>query len=87
MPTTSNNLPADANSLIQFIFLHFVGPWPIFQFSNLFTIGRTPWTGDQSDTRPLPAHRTRETQNNSTQASMPQVGFEHTIPVFEREKS
>jgi hypothetical protein len=37
----------------------FVGPWPLFQFFDLFyTDGRTPWTGDQSIARPLPAHRT-----------------------------
>jgi hypothetical protein len=23
-------------------------PWPLFQFRNLYTVGRTPWTGDQS---------------------------------------
>jgi hypothetical protein len=25
----------------------FVGPWLLFQFLNLLTVGRTPWTGDQ----------------------------------------
>jgi hypothetical protein len=38
---------------------------------------------DQPITMPLPAHRTAQTQNNRTQTSMPQVGFEPTIPVFE----
>jgi hypothetical protein len=28
-------------------------------------------------------HRTAETQNESTQTSMPQVGFEPTIPAFQ----
>jgi hypothetical protein len=23
----------------------FVGPWLLFQFLNLYTVGRTPWTG------------------------------------------
>jgi hypothetical protein len=37
----------------------FVGPWPLLQFHNLFfyTVGRTPWTSDQSVARPLPTHR------------------------------
>jgi hypothetical protein len=36
---------------------------------------------------PLPTHRTTQTQNKSTQTSMPGVGFEPTIPVFERAKT
>jgi hypothetical protein len=43
--------------------------------------------GDQSVARPLPAHMTTQTQNNRTKTSMPQVGFEPTIPVFERAKT
>jgi hypothetical protein len=66
----------------------FVGPWPLFQFLDLFyTVGRTLWTGDQPVARPLPAHRTVRTQNKRTQTSMPQVGFEPTIPVFEQAKT
>jgi hypothetical protein len=42
----------------------FVGPWPLLQFRNLlYTVGRTPWTEDQPATRPLPTHRTTQTQN------------------------
>jgi hypothetical protein len=48
-----------------------VGPWPFFSFLILYTIGRTPWTGDQSITRPLPTHRTTQTQNKRTQTLMP----------------
>jgi hypothetical protein len=33
------------------------GPWPIIQFLNPYTVGRTPWTGDQ----PLATY----TQNNT----------------------
>jgi hypothetical protein len=43
----------------------FVGPWPLFQFLNpthRHTVGRTPWTGDQPVARPLPTHRTTQTQ-------------------------
>jgi hypothetical protein len=65
----------------------FVGPWPLFQFLNFYTVGRTPWTGDQTFTRPLPTHRTARTQNKLTQTSMPRMGFESTIPTFERAKT
>jgi hypothetical protein len=66
----------------------FVGPCPLFQFLDLlYTVGRTPWMGDQPVTRPLPAHRTPQTQNKCTQTSMPQVGFESTIPAFEQTKT
>jgi hypothetical protein len=34
-----------------------------FQFSDLFTIGRSPWTSDQLFARPLPKHRRAQTQN------------------------
>jgi hypothetical protein len=50
-------------------------------------VTRTPWTGDQPITRPLPACRTTQQQNKRTQTSVPQVGFEPTIPVFERAKT
>jgi hypothetical protein len=58
-----------------------------FSFLIFYTVGRTPWTGDQPVARPLPAHRTAQIQNKRTQKSMPQVGFEPTIPVFERAKT
>jgi hypothetical protein len=66
----------------------FVGPWPLFQFLDLFyTVDRTPWTGDQPIARPLPAHRTAQTQNRRKRISMLQIGFEPTLPVFERAKT
>jgi hypothetical protein len=37
------------------------GPSPLFQFHNLYTVGRTPWTGDQPVARPLPTQRTIRT--------------------------
>jgi hypothetical protein len=41
----------------------FVGPWPPIQFGTLFyTVGRTPWRENQAVTRPLPAHRTAQTE-------------------------
>jgi hypothetical protein len=67
----------------------FVGPWSPFQFRNLtYTDGRTPCTSDQPFARPLPAHRTTQTQKKTyTQTSMPRVGFEPTIPVLEWAKT
>jgi hypothetical protein len=59
----------------------------IFQFLNLYIVGRTPWTGDQPVSRPLSTHRTTQTQNKRTQTSMPLVGFEPTISVFEWAKT
>jgi hypothetical protein len=59
---------------------------------NLFrTVGRTPWMGDRPDARPLPTHtHTHRGKNNREKCghtSMPRVGFEPTIPVFERPKT
>jgi hypothetical protein len=59
------------------------GRWRLFSFLILYTVGRTPWAGDQLDARPLPTHRTTQIQNKRTQTAMPLVGFESTIPVFE----
>jgi hypothetical protein len=58
-----------------------------FSSQICYTVCRTPSTGDQSVTRPLPTHRRAQTQNKSTQTSMPQVGFETTISAFERSKT
>jgi hypothetical protein len=56
-------------------------------FLILYTVGRTPWTGDQPVARPLPKHRIPQTQNKRTQTYMPPVGFEPTITVLERAKT
>jgi hypothetical protein len=64
--------------------------WTLAAFSvswSYYTVGRTLWMGDQPVARQLPAHRTAETQNKRTQTSIPQVGFEPTIPVFEQAKT
>jgi hypothetical protein len=58
-----------------------------FSFLILYTVGRTPWTGDQPVTRLLPAHRTAQTQSKRTQTFMPQVGFEPPIPAFKQMKT
>jgi hypothetical protein len=73
-------------SLIYFIFFVIIR-WALASFSVfliLYTVGRTPWTGDQPFARQLPAHRTKQTQNNRTHPPMPPVGFEHTISLLEK---
>jgi hypothetical protein len=64
----------------------FVGPWPLFQFINLFTqsVGLLGRGISQSQGRYL---HTDITNNKRTQISMPEVRFEPTIPVFERTKT
>jgi hypothetical protein len=48
---------------------------------------RASLMGDQPVTRPLPKHRTTQTQNKHTLTSISRVGFEPTSPVFERAKT
>jgi hypothetical protein len=62
---------------------------PFFSFSVLYTVGRTPWTGDQPVARPLSTHRTTQTQNKSTKTytNMPREGFEPVIPAFQLVKT
>jgi hypothetical protein len=62
------------------------GPWPLFQFLNLYTVGRTLGRViSPSQGRYL--HRTTQTQNKRTQTSMHRVGFEPTIPAFQQAKT
>jgi hypothetical protein len=42
--------------------------------------------GDQLVARKLRTHRTTKTYNKRIQTSMPRMGFEPTIPAFERAK-
>jgi hypothetical protein len=63
-------------------FYSFSGLWPLIQFLNPYRVDRAPWTGNQPVARPLPTHR-----RTQTQIPMPRVGFEPTIPVFERAKT
>jgi hypothetical protein len=65
----------------------FVGPWTLFQVLKLFTQSVGPFGGDQTVARPLHAYRSAQSQNIRTETSMSQVGFEPTIPVFERTKT
>jgi hypothetical protein len=66
----------------------FVGSSPLlFSFLILHRVGRTPWTGDQSIAKPLHTHKTAQRENKRAQTTMPLVGFEPTILVFERAKT
>jgi hypothetical protein len=58
-----------------------------FGFVILYTVGRTPWTGDQPVARPLPTRRTTETQNKCTQTSMLEWDSNPRPPVFKRTKT
>jgi hypothetical protein len=69
------------------IYRSFMDLGRFFSFLIIYAVDRAPWTGDQPVVRPLPALGTAQTQNKRTQTSMPQVGFEPTIPVFERAKT
>jgi hypothetical protein len=44
----------------------FLGLGSFFSFLVLYTVSRTPWTGDQPLAGPLPTHRTTQTQNKLT---------------------
>jgi hypothetical protein len=53
------------NMCIFFFWMALQPLWALasFRFPDLFTIGTTPWTSDQLVARPLPKHRTAQTQN------------------------
>jgi hypothetical protein len=55
-----------------------------FRFRILYTVSRTPWTGDQPVTRLLPIHRTISTQNKHT--DMARIGFKPTTTMIKRAK-
>jgi hypothetical protein len=63
------------------------GPWLLFQFLNPYAVSRTALKGDQLIPRPLAGLRTTPTQNKRTQTSMPRLGFEPRIRVFEQAKT
>jgi hypothetical protein len=80
--------PESTVPLIISIYLYTYGYTALVDLGRFFgfTVGRTLWTGDQPLARPLPTHGTTQTQNKRTQTSMPQVGIEPAIPVFEQAK-
>jgi hypothetical protein len=49
-----------------------IGPWPsLMDFPIHRHFGRTPWLGDQSNTRPLTKHRTIQHRNTQTHIHAP----------------
>jgi hypothetical protein len=66
------SLHAQEKVYLCFIYSYFFFPLALqppcilafdFQFYDHFTDGRTPWTSDQLVAKPLPKHRTTQTQN------------------------
>jgi hypothetical protein len=60
------------------------GPWPLFQFPNLYTVGRTPWRGESAHRKAATYTQNNTNTNKRAQTSMPLAGFEPTIPALER---
>jgi hypothetical protein len=54
------------------------------ELHTLQAAGRTPWTDGQSCHMAAPYTGQTQTQKRSGQTSTSRVGFEHTIPMFER---
>jgi hypothetical protein len=64
-----------------------VGPWPLLQFLDLFTYSVELLDGGSARRKASTAQRTTQTQNKRTQTFMTWVGFEPTIPEFQRAKT
>jgi hypothetical protein len=79
--------PAQYLSIYLWLYNLLLDLGPFFSFLILYTVYKTPWTGDEPVARPLPTRRTTWTQNKHTQTSMPWEGFEPTTPAFERTKT
>jgi hypothetical protein len=60
--------------IYQCLYSPILGPGRLFRFVIRYTVCRTPWTGDQPVARPIPAHRTTQTQNKHTHTSVIRVG-------------
>jgi hypothetical protein len=79
VPNATNNNDPESVSVTSHphnFFLMTLQPlWTLaaFQFSDLFTIGRTPWTSDQLIARPLPKHRREQTQNKHIRVYTPNI--------------
>jgi hypothetical protein len=61
------------------------GPWPLFQFVNLGTVGLFGRGISPSQGHCL--HPEQQKQNKPTHTSMPRAGFEPRTPVLERAKT
>jgi hypothetical protein len=67
-PSISNHPIA---TILLWLYSPFLGLGRFFSFLILYTVGRTPWTGDQPVAGPLSTHRTTQTQNKCTQYRHP----------------
>jgi hypothetical protein len=72
--------------IIIIIIIVFFGPWSLFQLLNPIHNQYVSLVGDQAVAKPLPTHRTTQTQNKHKEKSMPRMGFEPTNPVLGRRK-
>jgi hypothetical protein len=57
--------------LLLWLYSSLFGLGHFFSFLILYTVGRTPWTVDRAVARPLPTHKTTQTQNKCTQYRQP----------------
>jgi hypothetical protein len=75
-------------SIYLWLYSPFVGSRPISQVLDLLHRGYDSLDGGSVRCKAATCtHRTAQTQNKRTQTSMPQVGFEPTIPAFELDKT
>jgi hypothetical protein len=75
-----------AISIYLWLYSHFVEPWQFFRFLNSIHSQYAPFNGGSAGRKLLPTHKQHKYRIN-TQTSMPLVGIEPTIPVFERTKN
>jgi hypothetical protein len=62
----------------------------LFQFPNLYTGGKTPWTSDQLVARPLPTHDNTNTGKHiytPLNIHAPKAGFEPAVTASERSRT
>jgi hypothetical protein len=62
--------------LLLWLYSHLLGLGRFFSFLTIHTVGRTTWTGDQPVERPLPTHRTTQTQNKRTKYRHPRLEWD-----------
>jgi hypothetical protein len=78
-PSIHPSIPSVRPSVCLWLYSPLLDFGRFFSFLIFYTVGRTPWTGDQ----PVARHTRQHKQNKCTQTSMRQVGFESTTQVFE----
>jgi hypothetical protein len=62
--------------LLLWLYSPLLGLARFLSFLILYTVGRTPWTGNQPIARPLPTRRTAQTQNKRTQYRHPYLEWD-----------